>query len=266
MPETRRLDEDQDPGIEVHGLDWAAGGTEILHGIDATFPAGSITGLLGPNGSGKTSLLHLIAGLRRPTAGEIRIGDRSLSALRGGERGRTIALVEQQASTGLDLRVADVVALGRTPHRGRWPSSTEGAAELRTAADAAGIQHLLDRKWATLSGGERQRVHLARALAQVPSVLLLDEPTNHLDLHHQIDFLQTVRSLERTTIAALHDLDLAAAFCDRLVVLQSGRVIAAGPADQVLTADLVREVYRVQATVEQHAAAGRLHVTWSGIV
>jgi iron complex transport system ATP-binding protein len=126
----------------------------------------------------------------------------------------------------------------------------------------AAVTHLADRDWRTLSGGERQRVQLARALAQRPSVLMLDEPTNHLDLAHQIDLLATVRELGLTVVAALHDLDLAAAFCDLLVVLRGGRVVTAGPPAEVLTERLVRDVYRVEATVGKHERSGRLHVVW----
>jgi iron complex transport system ATP-binding protein len=121
---------------------------------------------------------------------------------------------------------------------------------------------LVDRRWQTLSGGERQRVQLARALAQEPRVLLLDEPTNHLDLRHQIDFLATVRDLDVTVVAALHDLDLAAAFCDDLVVLTQGRVVASGAVQDVLTSAMVDQVYDVPVSVRRDSDAGRLTVTW----
>ena len=166
--------------------------------------------------------------------------------------------------TDLELTVRDVVALGRIPHRSRWGfERDETAGELvDSAMKSCDVADLGERRWSTLSGGERQRTHLARALAQQPKVLLLDEPTNHLDLGHQIDFMATVRGLEITTIAALHDLELAAAFCDALVVLHRGVVVAAGPVADVLTPDLLAVVYGVTATVDTDDITGRTHLRW----
>ncbi|MFD1858923.1 ABC transporter ATP-binding protein [Aeromicrobium camelliae] len=244
-------------------VSWEAGGRTILHDVDLKIQPGVFTGVLGPNGSGKTSLLHLLAGVHRPTSGELRLGDMSLASLRSRERARRIALLEQHATTGLDLTVRDVVELGRIPHRSRWPGAVHAdAACIERAMHRSRVTELADRRWATLSGGERQRVQLARALAQEPEVLLLDEPTNHLDLGHQIAFLRTVREVAPTTVAALHDLDLAAAFCDDVIVVHRGCVVAHGPVDDVLDAALVSEVYGVDAVVETHPVAGRRTVVW----
>lgn len=244
---------------------WTAGGHRILDSIDLDIRPGIFTGIIGPNGSGKTSLLHLLAGVTRPTAGSVMLDGCPLERMSPRARARQIALLEQHATTGLDLSVRDVVELGRIPHRSRWPGSFHHDSEtVDRAMDRGRVTELADRRWATLSGGERQRVQLARALAQEPEVLLLDEPTNHLDLGHQIAFLRTVREVARTTVAALHDLDLAAAFCDDLVVVHRGRVFAHGPADEVLDADLVSEVYGVQAVVEHHPVADRRTVVWIG--
>ena len=249
--------------LTAHDVAWGVRERTIISGIDLDCPAGTVTGLLGPNGSGKTTLLHVLAGLRRPARGIVRLGDDDVHALRARTRARRVAVLEQHASTSLPLSARQVVELGRIPHRGRWPAARdEGAAQVAEAMRLSGITHLADRDWSTLSGGERQRVQLARALTQQPDVLMLDEPTNHLDLAHQIDLLATVRALGLTTVAALHDLDLAAAFCDRLVVLREGRVVASGTPEATLTADLVREVYGVETTVGHHEHSGRLHVVW----
>ena len=251
--------------VVVDTLDWGVKDLTILHDVSAEFPSGSVTGLIGPNGSGKTSLLHVMAGLRRPTRGRVEVAGEDVHRWTVRLRARRIALLEQHASTTLDLTVRQVVELGRIPHRGRWPGRLdEGRSQVEAALKQGRVDDLADRRWQTLSGGERQRVQLARALAQEPSLLMLDEPTNHLDLRHQIDFLSAVRGLGITTIAALHDLDLAAAFCDRLVVMRGGHVVAAGPAEEVLTAALVQDVYGVRATIEQHSRAGRLNVVWHG--
>ncbi|MET0931293.1 MAG: ABC transporter ATP-binding protein [Aeromicrobium sp.] len=249
--------------VVVDGLDWGVRDLTILHDVSVEFPSGSVTGLIGPNGSGKTSLLHVVAGLRKATAGRVEVDGEDVNAWPGRARARRIALLEQHASTTLDLTVRQVVDLGRIPHRGRWPGRLdEGRAQVEDAMRLGQVADLADRRWQTLSGGERQRVQLARALAQEPALLMLDEPTNHLDLRHQIDFLSTVRDLGITTIAALHDLDLAAAFCDRLVVMQGGHVVAAGAVEDVLTAELVHDVYGVRTTIDRHPQADRLHMVW----
>jgi iron complex transport system ATP-binding protein len=254
--------------LEVRGAAWRAGGRDIVRDIDLVCEPGTVTGLLGPNGSGKTTLINLVAGQTRPAGGDVLLDGRDLHALPPRERARLVGLVEQQASTTLDLTVRQVVELGRIPHRtGRLavfdtaPGEREAVEEALRFADVAG---LADRSWQTLSGGERQRTQLARAVAQRPAVLLLDEPTNHLDLGHQLDFLDRVRGLGLTTVAALHDLELAAAYCDRLAVLDAGRLVAAGPVHEVLTSALIADVYGVDATVEPHPVHDRPHVRWNG--
>ncbi len=253
--------------IQAHQLTWVADGREIISDIDLDCPGGQVTGLLGPNGSGKTTLLHALAGLRRPTRGQVLVGGQVLHTMRAKERARLLAMVEQHAGTGLDLTVRQVVELGLIPHRGRWSGDRRADRQRVDAAlHATRVAHLADRSWQVLSGGERQRTHLARAIAQRPGVLLLDEPTNHLDIAHQLDFLRRVRDLRVTTVAALHDLELAAAHCDRLVVLDAGRVVAAGPVTEVLTSRLIAEVYDVEAVVEPHPTRDRMHVRLDGLV
>lgn len=251
----------------AHGVSWTVDDTTVLDGVTLSGEPGRVTALLGPNGSGKTTFLSLLSGVRKPSAGRIEVGDppRPLRRMRPRTRARTLALVEQHADTGLQLTVRQVVELGRIPHR-RRDATHEDHSVVSEAMQLAEVSHLIDRSWATLSGGERQRVQLARALAQQPSLLLLDEPTNHLDLHHQIDFLTRIRSLGVTTVAALHDLELAAAFCDDAAVLEGGRLVRSGTVDEVLTPELVADVYRVDADVERHPRVARPHVRWAGLI
>jgi len=248
--------------LEVQDVTWVRRGAHVLEHVSASVPAGSVTGLIGPNGSGKTSLLTLLAGLARPTSGRVVLEGRDVAAIPVRERARIIALLEQQATTTLDLTARQVVELGRIPHRGRHAAGVRSADVVEQAMDAADVLHVADRRWQTLSGGERQRVQLARSLAQQPSILMLDEPTNHLDLGHQIGLLRTVRRLGVTTVAALHDLDLAAAYCDRLVVLDGGRVVAHGPVAELMSSPLIEQTYGVRAEVEHHRIAQRLTVVW----
>ncbi|QWW66237.1 ABC transporter ATP-binding protein [Rhizobium sp. WYJ-E13] len=249
--------------ISVDKVTYAAGNTVIVNGVSISVPKGKVLGLLGPNGSGKSSLLRLICRLRQVRSGIIRLGDDDVSGLSRAALARRIAFVEQQSTTDTQITVRDVVRLGRTPHRGllsSWGSDDDAAVEEALArvdmAERAG------QLWQTLSGGERQRVHIARALAQSPSELLLDEPTNHLDIQHQLDILALVSKLGLTSIIALHDLNLAAMFCDHLAVLQKGEVVAAGTPEEVLTGELIASVFGVRAHIEKSPVHGRTHIQY----
>ncbi len=256
---------DSCPDVVADGIGLSLGGQQILEQVDLRASGGRLTGLLGPNGSGKTTLLHVLAGLRRPDTGEVRLGHQNVFGWREGERARRIALVEQHTEASADLSVRQVVTLGRLPHRGRFlgaASDPRGEQVVARSMDQVQVAHLAERSWRTLSGGERQRVHLARALAQEPEVLLLDEPTNHLDVGQQLKFLSLVRSLDITCVAALHDLELATAFCDEVVVLKAGRVAGAGTVSDTLETDLLAEVYRIRAALGTHPRLDRPHLVW----
>jgi iron complex transport system ATP-binding protein len=244
--------------LQARDVNWSAGERLIVDGIALDVARGSTVGLLGPNGSGKSTLLRLLAGIRRPDGGTILLDGDDLRSLRRRDVARRLATVEQHAATEIDLTVLDVVRLGRIPHRRAWDG--ERPQDARAVAEAIGrtdLQERLHQPWSTLSGGERQRVQIARALAQEPRELLLDEPTNHLDIHHQLDLLTLVAALPVTTVMALHDLNLAATFCDRLVVLARGRVVAAGSPGEVLTPELIADVYRVRSVVTADGPDGR---------
>lgn len=247
--------------IDLDHVSWGVPGRTIVDDVTLSFARGRLTAVLGPNGCGKTTLMHLVGGLLSPDAGTIRLDGQDLSQIRPRRRAARIALVEQHPSTDLDLSVHEVVELGRIPHVRRWPGARDpepGAVD--EAMHAAAVQDLAHRRWPTLSGGERQRVQLARALAQRPEVLLLDEPTNHLDLSHQLDLLERVATSGLTVVAILHDLDLSAAFCDDVVILERGRVHAVGAVAEALTEQVVADVFGVRARVTQEE---RLRVTWS---
>jgi iron complex transport system ATP-binding protein len=244
--------------LAARAVSWSAGGKLIVDGIDLEVGRGELLGLLGPNGSGKSSLLRLLAGVRKPGGGAVLLDGDPLQALPRRAVARRVALVEQQADTEVDLRVLDVIRLGRIPHRGVFGGDrTADDDAVALAVARTGLAERLEQPWRTLSGGERQRVQIARALAQDPRELLLDEPTNHLDIHHQLELLALVAALPVTSIVALHDLNLAAMFCDRLLVLRDGRAVAAGPPDEVLTPELIADVYRVRAVVTPDGPGGR---------
>lgn len=244
--------------VDVDNVRYVIDGIPLLHGVSLTAPAGRLTGVLGPNGAGKSTLLRLIAGLTRPAGGQVLIGDHDLHRLPRRARARRVAYLEQQSTTEQPLLVRQVVELGRIPHLGRWqsPGPADRAAVL-DALVAVGMIEYAERRWSTLSGGEQQRVQLARALAQQPEVLILDEPTNHLDLAAQLMIMAQVAAAGRTGIAAVHDLNLAASYCDRVVLLSGGHVVAAGTPAEVLTPDLIEEVYGVRPRTLDDPESGR---------
>jgi iron complex transport system ATP-binding protein len=243
--------------LTLDGVGTRLGGRWVVDGIDATPPPGHLTGLLGPNGAGKTTLLRLVAGLLAPQKGAVLVEDGTpVHELARKERARRIALLEQESTSTVPLTVREVVSLGRIPYRSLWGTDPDESAVDRAMVSAQ-ADHLADRAWASLSGGERQRVQIARALAQQPALLLLDEPTNHLDVSAQLSLLSFVRDLGTTTVAALHDLNLAAAFCEHVLVLHDGRLAAAGHPREVLRPALLREVYGVEADILEHPRTGR---------
>ncbi|HEX2317315.1 MAG TPA: ABC transporter ATP-binding protein [Thermomonospora sp.] len=248
--------------ISVEGLSWSAGGRTILRDVTAEVAAGETVGLVGPNGSGKSSLLRCVAGLRAPSGGTVRYDGQDIRGWPARRIARYVAFAEQTADTHSELRVADVVALGRTPFRDRWRGlDRTDRAVIDAALARMDLTALADREWRTLSGGERQRAHLARVLAQRPWGLLLDEPTNHLDVKHQLDLLHLLAETDQTILVVLHDLPLAARFCDRLLLLDHGCLVAAGPPERVLTTDRLRDVFEVDAELGRDAA-GDLTLTY----
>ncbi|MFE1578764.1 ABC transporter ATP-binding protein [Streptomyces fradiae] len=247
--------------LAAAGVTRTADGRLILDGVGITPPPGAMTGLLGPNGSGKSTLLRVLSGVLAPASGVVTLDGAPLGELRRRDVARRVAVVEQQADTLVELTVTDVVRLGRTPHRRAWtPLTAADERAVRDALERTGLAGHADRAWHTLSGGERQRAQIARALAQEPRELLLDEPTNHLDIQHQHDLLHLVGELEVTSVVALHDLNLAAMYCDHLVILRQGRVVAAGAPRQVLTEELIAAVYGVRASVTEPDGDGRPYV------
>ncbi|MGR9299231.1 ABC transporter ATP-binding protein (plasmid) [Rhizobium leguminosarum] len=247
--------------IKAENLIWKIGRKTILDGVSLDAPPGKMLGLLGPNGSGKTSLLRLLAGLKRPHSGRITLDRSDVATISRRAIARRIAFVEQHATTNANLRVVDVVKLGRFPHRSMFSGWTKTDDEAVEAALArAGMAEKRDDRWQSLSGGEKQRTHIARALAQSPQELILDEPTNHLDIQHQIGLMRLVSGLPITSIVALHDLNHAAMFCDQLIIMQHGRIVASGAPQDVLREDLLRNVFSVEARVEASPYHSRPHI------
>jgi len=237
----------------------------VLHDISLSIRAGEMVGLLGPNGAGKTTLIKLVSGVLKPKQGEIRLDGSSLSQLSRKSIARSVAVVPQQFHIPFAFTVHEVVMLGRIPFLKAFAEESEADRRLVTGAlELVGIGELLERRFDELSGGERQKVILAMALAQQPRLLLLDEPIVHLDITHQVEILELVKSLNVeqgiTVIAAMHDLNLAALYFDRLILLKEGRVWADGTPAQVLTEDGIKEVFSASVRVEPHPTTGTPHI------
>lgn len=247
--------------IAAENLTGRIAGKTVVDRVSFTAEPGRMLGLIGPNGSGKTSLLRLVAGLRRPHGGRVMLDGKDIAHTARREIAARVAFVEQHAATNANLDVVDVVKLGRFPHRSLfsgWTTADDAAVE--TALARAGMADKRHERWQSLSGGEKQRAHIARALAQTPRELILDEPTNHLDIQHQIGLLRLIAGLSVTSIIALHDLNHAAMFCDSLIVMQNGRIVASGTPEQVLTEGLLAEVFSVMARIETSPHHGRPHI------
>ena len=237
----------------------------VLDDVSLSVPRGAIVGLLGPNGSGKTTMLRLLSGTLTPTAGRVTLDDVAIAALSRRELARRIAVVPQDTHSAFDFSALEIVLMGRYPHLAAF--ELEGARDLSIARDAlaaTGTSALEARLFATLSGGEKQRVVIAGALAQASDVLLLDEPTASLDLGFQLDIAALLSRLNRdravTMVVSTHDLNFAAALCTEMVLLKAGRVIGVGPTREVLTRERVRALYGVDADVVDHPRAGHLTV------
>lgn len=240
--------------IEARDLHHSYGGGPVLSGAQLVADAGAVVGLIGPNGSGKTTLLRALSGSLTFDRGSVLLDGAALGSLTPREIARRIAVVVQETSGDLPLSVADTVLLGRLPHRGLFAGRSRTDEAIAAAAlDRVGVGHLAARNLGELSGGERQRVLIARALTQQADHLLMDEPTNHLDVRYQHEVLALVRELGVTAVVVLHDLNLAARYCDRLLLLDRGRVRAMGETGDVLDLDTIPDVYGLQV---DHVRAG----------
>ncbi len=230
--------------------------TPAVAAVDLELQPGEVLALVGPNGAGKSTLLALLAGWRQPQSGEVLLDGKALHQWPARQRARRVAFLPQQVSPLYDLPVAEVVASGRYPRQGSWagPDAVDRAAITQALAET-GADHLVDRSFSTLSGGERQRVLVASVLAQEPRLLLLDEPTGALDLHHRVRVFSLLRAAAddgRGVAVVTHDLNLAALFADRVVLLADGRVTMAGSVDEVLSQATLEQTYGRELVVVAH--------------
>ena len=249
--------------LHVENITWRVEEHTILRDVAVDVAAGELVGVLGPNGSGKSSLLRCIYRALKPDTGYIALDGDSVWDLDAREAARRTATVLQETPGEFEFVVWEMVLMGRTPHKSMFArESAEDHNLVESALDQVGMLSFADRSFSTLSGGEKQRVLIARALAQQARFLILDEPTNHLDVRYQLEILDLVRGLQVTTFTALHDLNLAATYCDRLYIMAEGEIVAAGTPEEVFQPALLRKVFGVEAEVQVHPRTDKLHIVF----
>jgi iron complex transport system ATP-binding protein len=249
--------------LRAEDVHWGTEGLKIVCGASVEANTGELVGLIGPNGSGKSSFLRCVYRVLKPHSGLVTLDGEDVWRLGARENARRTAVVLQEYPVEFEFTVREIVFMGRAPHKGAFDRDTkEDVRIVEDALERVGMLPFAERAFSTLSGGEKQRVFIARALAQQARLLVLDEPTNHLDVRHQLDVLELVRGLGVTTLAAIHDLNLAALYCDRLYAMQEGKIIAEAAPEEALTSSLVQELYGVDSEVTIHPSTGKPHVVF----
>ena len=246
--------------IEAKDIQISFGAKEILKGVSLDVPQKSFIGIIGPNGSGKSTLLKCIYRTLTPDNGTVFLGGKELSELKPKESAKKLAVVAQHNYYNFEFSVTEVVLMGRSPHKKTM--ERDNARDYEIVYDClkqVGMEKFADRSFSTLSGGEQQRVILARALAQKTPCLVLDEPTNHLDITHQLELLKIVKQLDVTVISAIHDLNIAVAFCDKIYVMNEGQIIAGGSPKKILTVPFLRKIYHVETEIT-YDSMGNMHI------
>ena len=251
--------------LTINDIDCFYGSTQILEDIQFGVKGGDFLGILGPNGSGKTTLLKSISRVLKPRKGAILIDESNIYDMKPVDVAKQMAVVPQSSPVTFDFTALEVVLMGRNPHMDRFAVETKGDIEIaRNAMKLTNTWDLADRSITELSGGERQRVIIARALAQEPQILLLDEPTTHLDISNQLEIMDLIKELCKTKklliVAVFHDFNLAARYCDSVILLRDGKIVAVGKSDDTLTSENIKKVFNVDTLVKRHPITGTLHV------
>ena len=239
------------------------GNNEILKGVSIDSKNREFIGIIGPNGSGKSTLLKCIYRILKPNNGCIMLGEEDISKMSVKESAKKLAVVAQHNYYNFDFSVGEVVLMGRSPHKKSLePDNSEDYDIVNESLEKVGMLGFKNRSFSTLSGGEQQRVILARALAQQTPCLILDEPTNHLDIKYQLSLINIVKSLNLTVISAIHDLNIAAMYCDRLFVMKNGQIVGSGIPQEVLTKEFIKEIYDIDVEIV-YDSKDDMHILYS---
>lgn len=247
--------------INTEGVTFSIGKSDILKSVDIDVKNKEFVGIIGPNGSGKSTFLKCIYRILKPSSGIIKLDEVNLSKLSIKESSKKMAVVSQHNYYDFDFSVGEIVLMGRSPHKKMMERDSKRDYEIMNEVlSKVDILHCKERNFNTLSGGEQQRVILARALAQETNCLILDEPTNHLDIKYQLQLMDIVKNLDIEVIAAIHDLNIAAMYCDKIYVLKDGKIVAHGTPKEVLTKELIKDVYEVNAIVNENKENNMINI------
>lgn len=251
------------PPISVHELSWKADKQLILNNISFKVEQGSFTGLIGPNGAGKSSLLRCLYRYIKPDSGNITFNEQNIWQMSANEYAQKVAVVLQESPALFNLSLFDVVNLGLVPHQSFFSSNSQAEqTKVLDAIEQVGLTHKLNDSFEHLSGGEKQRGLIARAIVQSPEILMMDEPTSHLDVKYQIQVMELAKSLGITVIASFHDLNLASALCDHLLVLQNGKLVLEGSPSEVINEKMLSDIYGICSHVSPHPEHHCPHITY----
>ena len=249
--------------IQTDTIQVSFGSKTILHDISLAIQDKEFVGIIGPNGSGKSTFLKCLYRVLQPSGGKIYFDGSELSSLSHRDTALKMAVVAQHSTVNFDFSVLEMVLMGRSPYKGLLDRDQLDDYEIaRHALAQVGLSDFESRNFNTLSGGEQQRVILARALAQRTECLVLDEPTNHLDIKYQLELMTIVKRLDATVVSAIHDLNLAAIYCDRIIALKDGHIVCSGTPQDVFSSDTIRHIYGVSAMV-QTLPDGRLNIIYN---
>jgi iron complex transport system ATP-binding protein len=251
--------------LSIDGIDCSYGSINVLKAVNFAVKSGEFLGILGPNGSGKTTLLRSISRVLQPRRGVILIDDKDIYRMKSVDVAKRLAVVPQETPITFDFTALEVVLMGRNPHMPRFKmESKEDLAIAKNSMELTRTWEFADRPVTELSGGERQRVIIARALTQEPKILLLDEPTTHLDISNQLEIMDLIKCLckikKLVIVAVFHDFNLAARYCDSIILLKDGKIVAVGKSEETLTSENVRKVFNVDTIVKKHPVTGFFHV------
>ncbi|WP_077339252.1 ABC transporter ATP-binding protein [Pseudocolwellia agarivorans] len=252
--------------LQANNVTWSAGSKNVIQNIHLQIKTGETVAIVGPNGAGKTSLLKCLYGEHSDYSGNIYLHGKPLKALNNKDIAQKVAVVSQHSESAFSLTVLDIVGMGLIPHKGLFDINTDAdkhnIEQALIKVDLIKKQHQL---FNTLSGGEQQRVLIARAIVQAPDILIMDEPTNHLDMYYQHQILMLAKSLKITLLITIHDLNLAAQYCDRVVIINNGEIVADDTPEGVFTAEKLTDVFKLECAIDKNPFTQKTRITFAGI-
>ncbi|WP_250675816.1 ABC transporter ATP-binding protein [Paraclostridium ghonii] len=249
--------------LEVKNLSFSIDKKEILKDISFEIPKGSFVGIIGPNGSGKSTILKNIYRLYKPNIGQIILDNKNLLNMKDKECAKEIAVLAQESNSQFDFTVEQIVKMGRYPYKSVFEDYSKRDLDMvNDMLKRVGLKDYVGRSFSKLSGGEKQRTLIARALVQDTDFLILDEPTNHLDIGYQIQLMDLVKSLNITTLSAIHDMNIASMYCDYLIVMKDGKIKKCGSVEEVITEEMLKEIFGVNAYVGRNPMNNKLQVSF----